>query len=110
MAYIFIQSESTCLEQIGYLNLIIVPKLQLKEGSAFASISEMLFAGRSHTNDRFTRQPETVQGVLKTLSKTDDAKDKSKRAKALSLLLKLPAQMLLDDLESKYELHDKTRK
>ena len=79
----------------------------MKEGSAFASISEILFAGRSYLNDRFTRQPETAEGVLKTLSKTDEVEDEIKRAnlKTLVLFLKLPVQTLVMDLESKHELH-----
>ena len=78
----------------------------MKEGSAFASISEILFAGRSYLNDRFTRQPETAEGVLKTLSKTDEVEDEIKRANlTLVLFLKLPVQTLVMDLESKYELH-----
>lgn len=65
----------------------------------------MLFAGRSHTNDRFTRQPETVQGVLKTLSKKSEAKDKNRRA--LGGLYRPTTQtaftdVVINDLKSKY--------
>lgn len=52
----------------------------------------MLFAGRSHTNDRFTRQPEMYKAFWKHWVKLD-AKDKNKRARALSPR-KLPSQML----------------